>query len=371
MKLDWLKDVALAPGPHVSVYADATRDRENSAHEFDVRWQDARTALLDQGAPEPALQALDGVATEPTGVGGPVGRAMLASAEGLELHVLLPGPPLREESASGPVAHLMPLVRSLADDVRYVLVVLDRTGAEITLARSHAVEPARTRTVEGGHDLIHKIPGGGWAHLRYQHAVQDSWDHNAAAVDEELDRIVRTERPEVVLLTGDTKAAAALRSKASQAVLDLLVDVQGGSRSPGANEQAFAVAVEEAIDAVRTKRRRAVLDAFVQERGRSGAAAEGLAAVVAALRRSQVRTLLLHDDPTSTATLWIGDDPLTIGTSAEEVRALGVSDPFEVRADAAIIRALAGSDADIELLEDGVELVDGIGAVLRYADPST
>ncbi|WP_432564976.1 baeRF2 domain-containing protein [Kineococcus sp. SYSU DK003] len=371
MKLDWLKDVALDPGPHVSVYVDATRNRETGAHDMELRWQDARTALAGRGAPEPALVALDDVATDPTGVGGPVGRAMVASAGGLELHLLLPGPPLREEAESGPVPHLMPLVRSLADDVRYVLVELDRAGADITVARSDAVETKKKLSVEGGHDLLHKIPGGGWAALRYQHAVQDSWDHNAAAVANELADIVRRERPEVVLLTGDTKAAAAFRSKAAPVVLDLLVEVAGGHRAAGTNEEAFAAAVTEALDTVRAARRQAVVDAFVQERGRGGAAAEGLRDVVAALRRGQVRTLLLKDDPSSTNTLFTGPNALEIGTSVEELRTLGVEDPVQVRADAAIVRALAASDAEIQLVQDGLDLQDGIGAVLRYADPAT
>ncbi|ABS01526.1 Vms1/Ankzf1 family peptidyl-tRNA hydrolase [Kineococcus radiotolerans] len=375
MKLDWLKDVALDPGPHVSVYMDATRDRETSAHDVDVRWQDARAGLSGQGAPEPALAALDTVATEPTGVGGPVGRAMLASADGLELHLLLPGPPLREEASAGPVPHLMPLVRSLADDVRYVLVELDRAGADLTVARSDAVESPQKLSVEGGHDLLHKVPGGGWAALRYQHAVQDSWDHNAAAVAAELDALVRREKPEVVLLTGDVKAAAALRSKATPAVLDLLVEVQGGSRAAGTHEKAFAAAVAQALDAVRARRRQTVLDEFTQERGRGGRAVEGLAAVVAALRQGQVATVLLLDDPSSTAQLWTGAGPLEIATTEEDLRAMGVEGGARVRADAVLVRALAASDAGIELVpvpdEDGapplVSMAEGIGAVLRYA----
>jgi Bacterial archaeo-eukaryotic release factor family 2 len=375
VKLDWLKDVALDPGPHVSVYMDASRDRETSAHDVDVRWQDTRTELTGQGAPEPALAALDAVATEPTGVGGPVGRAMLASAGGLELHLLLPGPPLREEASSSPVPHLMPLVRSLADDVRYVLVELDRAGADLTVARSDAVESPQRLSVEGGHDLLHKVPGGGWAALRYQHAVQDSWDHNAAAVAGELDALVRRERPEVVLLTGDVKAAAALRSKATPAVLDLLVEVQGGSRAAGTHEKAFATAVTQALDAVRARRRQAVVDEFVQERGRGGRAAEGLELVVAALREGKVATVLLVDDPGSTARLWTGAGPLEVATTEADLRAMGVEGGVQVRADAALVRALAASDAGIELVpvpdeEDGeplVSMVDGIGALLRYA----
>jgi hypothetical protein len=51
-----------------------------------------------------------------------------------------------------------------------------------------------------------------------------------------------------------------------------------------------------------------------------------------------------------------------------------VQDAVQVRADAALVRALAASDAEIELVprpeEDGVApllaMTDGIGALLRY-----
>ena len=376
MKLDWLKPVATDPGPHVSVYVDVSRTREKGAHEMEVRWKDAREALAGQGAPEPALQALDDVATTPSEVGGPVGRALIASTGGIEIDVLLPDPPAQDEAVTGPVAPLMPLVRSLADDVRYVLVELDRAGADITVTSSDAPRGSEeVREVTAGHDLLHKIPGGGWAHLRYQHAVQDSWDHNAAAVAEELHAIVRREHPEVVLLTGDVKASAALRSKAAKQVLELLVDVPGGSRHPGVHEESFNNAVAEALEEVRRRRRDAVVDEFEQEAGRGGRAVKGLAPVVDALRRGQVRTVLLRDDPDpgeASEMLWVGATALEIGTTAEEVRALGGDgEPFRVRADAAIVRALAASDAEIELVAERPDLVQGIGAVLRYADAST
>nr|WP_240895684.1 Vms1/Ankzf1 family peptidyl-tRNA hydrolase [Kineococcus siccus] len=382
--MTWLKDVATDPGPHVSVYVDVSRDTENGAHEIAVRWQDARQRLQAQGAPAPAIEALDGLAGQTVGAPGRVGRALVAGPGGLELDVLLPEPPLREEAVTGPVPHLMPLVRALADDVRYVLVVLDRTGADITSTRSaaRALGQEETRTVQGDHDLIHKVRGGGWAHLRYQHAVQDSWDHNAQAVAEDLDGLVRREQPEVVLLAGETKAVAALKAKASHVVLEHLVDIPGG-RGDGTNEEAFEQGVAQALDVVRRERCAAVLAEFGQEIGRmrtgqgpdrsggAGRAVEGLAAVVDALRRSQVQTLLLHDDPTSTEELWACADPLLIGTSPDELRALGVEEPVRARADAVLVRALAATDAGIQLVDDEVTLQGGVGAVLRYADPST
>ena len=384
MQLTWLKEIATDPGPHVSVYVDVSRDNENGAHEIAVRWQDARERLVAEGAPAPAIEAIDGLAGETVGAPGRVGRALVACSHGLELDVLLPEPPQQEEAVTGPVAHLMPLVRALADDVRFVLVVLDRTGADITSARSatRALGEQETHTVQGDHDLIHKIRGGGWAHLRYQYAVQDSWDHNAQAVADDLDGLIRKQQPEVVLLAGETKAVAALKSKASHLVLERLVDIPGG-RGDGTNEEAFEAGIAHALDVVRRERCATVVAEFQQEIGRTrtrqgpdrsggaGRAVEGLAAVVDALRRSQVQTMLLHDDPTSTEVLWTGPDAMVIGTTAEEVRALGVPEPVQARADAVLLRALAATDAGIQLIDDEVHLEGGVGAVLRYADPST
>ena len=114
------------------------------------------------------------------------------------------------------------------------------------------------------------------------------------------------------------------------------------------------------------------MDAFAQERGRDGAAAEGLEPVVAALQRAQVQALLQRDNPASTATLWVGAEPLQLGTSRADVEALGATDPQEDRADAAIVRALVGTDAELVLVPPGgPDLDGGIGALLRYADAST
>ncbi|HEX8628120.1 MAG TPA: peptide chain release factor 1, partial [Catenuloplanes sp.] len=102
------------------------------------------------------------------------------------------------------------------------------------------------------------------------------------------------------------------------------------------------------------------------------AASGGLAAVVSALQRAQVDTVLLVDDPSSTDTLWIGPAPMQVATSADELRAMGVEDPVEVRADAALLRAVAGTDAALVLVGPGeAPLPHGVGAVLRYADAGT
>jgi hypothetical protein len=88
------------------------------------------------------------------------------------------------------------------------------------------------------------------------------------------------------------------------------------------------------------------------------------------LQRGQADTVLLIDDPSSTDTLWISpDDPTLVAVDQFELRDSGINNPTEVRADAALLRAIVGTRADLVLVHpDEVQLEHGIGAVLRYDD---
>jgi hypothetical protein len=98
----------------------------------------------------------------------------------------------------------------------------------------------------------------------------------------------------------------------------------------------------------------------------------GAEAVVAAVRRSQVDTALLVEDPSSTLHAWIGPQPLQLGLVEDELSAMGVPAPQRDRLDAALIRALAGSDASLLTVPpDDATLPGGIAALLRYTDAAT
>jgi hypothetical protein len=73
-------------------------------------------------------------------------------------------------------------------------------------------------------------------------------------------------------------------------------------------------------------------------------------------------TTLRRDDPTSTLTLWAGEQVLMVGATEADARSAGANHPVQVRADAAIVWALAGSGADLVLTdEELVDLLEGIG----------
>lgn len=135
-----------------------------------------------------------------------------------------------------------------------------------------------------------------------------------------------------------------------------------------------------------------MLARFEQERGRAGGlAVTGLASVIRGLQRNQVSTVLLRDDPSSELLVWIGPEPAQLALTEDELRGIGAPVLGQDRADAALVRAIAGTGAKLVLLahparesdpnragsaagsaslpDDQPELADGIGALLRFTSP--
>jgi hypothetical protein len=77
--------------------------------------------------------------------------------------------------------------------------------------------------------------------------------------------------------------------------------------------------------------------------------------------------LLVNDDPTADGSLFVGPEPKHLALTHDELRGLGVEKPLEDRADAALVRASAGTDAElIVVAKEELALRDGVGALLRY-----
>lgn len=374
MRLSDLADLAelgKAAGPFASVTLDATAVDRASGGDLEQRWSVLERELREKGAPDDVVGAVATQAVAPTGEGGEVTRVLVAGADGLVVDRLLPGRPAREEAAYGPVPHLMQLVRAAALFVPYAVVRLDRSGADIDVVGGLG-SGAQTEVVEGGHDVLHKVGGGGWSQRRYQSRVEDSWEHNAATVAKELESVVRRHRPGVVLVGGDEHAVEALTRHLDGDALPVVVTVDGISRAAGAHEDAQSAAVSEALEERRRAARSAILDEYSEEVSRQQRAVEGLDSVVSALRRGQVERLLLNDDPTSTLELWAGEQPLQLGLTEQDSRDAGAVSPQQSRADAVVAWALVGSSAEATLVDpEELELTEGIAAVLRWSDEAT
>lgn len=365
MELTWLQPLVSAPGPLASVHVDVTRAEATAEHQVELRWSALRHQLEDAGAPDAAVSAVAERVLASTGLGGEHGRSVFAGEDGVLLDRVVPVRPTRDAASWGTVPHLMPLVRGLSSVEPYVLVEVDHAGAHVTVADGLG-HGTGDHAVEGGHDVLHKVPGGGLSQRRYQARVEDSWERNAEAVARDVDSVVGQHHPRVVVLAGDPRARGEVRAHASERLAPLLVDVEGGGRADGLDEDVFHRRVEEVLQTVRQSAMGDVVARYSEAHGRGGLAAAGLEAVVGALRTGAVEVLLLHDDSSSTDRLWAGTEPLQLGVTADDVTGLGAQDLVEDRADAVLLRALVAQGGSVELVEGVDVLTGGVGAVLRY-----
>jgi hypothetical protein len=355
MHLDTFHDLADVAPPFASVTIDVSRVDRASEDDVNRRWRAVAESLAGLGAPRPLVEALGARATEPTGLGG-VWTRVLAGADAAALrHVLVPGRPIRDEASWGPVPQLTPAVRGLAGMVRHAVVRIDRTGADIDLFAG--ADPAHTpdhvqEVVEGGHDVVHKVPAGGWSQRRFQMRAEDSWERNAEAVADALVRIVRVQRPETVLVMGDVRAVALLQRHAAPTLAERLVHLDTGGRATGTSQTAEEEAVAEALAVQRATREAEVLNRFEEQRSRQQEAVDGRQDVLAVLERGQAEEVLLVDDPASEATVTV--------------------DGVDVPADAAIVWGAVRTKAGLTLVDTHqVQLRDGVGALLRWSDRAT
>ncbi|WP_265523090.1 Vms1/Ankzf1 family peptidyl-tRNA hydrolase [Oerskovia flava] len=379
MKIDWLKPLLGRPGPFATVYIDATRPSEAENREVVQRWRGVRRSLQHDGAPAEVLDELEEAVSVPTRAPGAHGRVLIADDGGILVDRVLKDPPNLTKGVWGSVPALLQAARAADESVDYVRVVVDRQGADLTwsVAGGH-VPYQESESVEGSHDVISKASSTSTKRATIESRVEDSWERNAETVATELERQVTEHRPELILLTGDVRAVSLLRGALSKRVLELVVDVPGGARGPGVNEEALEARIAEAVERFRVQRTEKVLADFRQEQGRDEGGTTELGDVVAVLRRGQVRELILSDEygpdtELDGRTVWIGPDPLHIAVTRSELADLGVTDAMEeLPATVGLVRAALGQDAGLTFAPAGaVELIDGVGAVLRWWDDGT
>lgn len=366
MDLTSLHDVVTHTGPLAVAHVDETRADETGLHEQELHGQRVVEQLRAAGASEQAVAAIAARVRPETGEPGEQARHLVATADGEVLLDLLVPHRLPQDSVSwGPVPSLLPLLLGLDRAVAHVLVVADSTGADISVVDALGRQVGGME-VDGDHDVLHKVKGGGWAHRRWQQRVQDSYERNADVVVERLTKLVDRHHPEVVVVSGDINARTLVHHGLRADLQDRVRVVEGLGRADGIDLEAAHAEVEAVLREVRLTRMATAVADLQRGLGQGTLAATGRGEVVAALRLASVQTLLLMSEGREDATLWTSTDPLLVGTTAQEVADLG-GDPVEAPADDVLVRSAVAQGAGLELV-DGVHdvLRQGVGAVLRF-----
>ncbi|MEV4544519.1 hypothetical protein GA0070609_2170 [Micromonospora echinaurantiaca] len=368
MQLSFLRPLYDRPGPWCSVYLDASANTEDAHPALDLRWRALRDELQRQRADVASIDAVERVVRGHDPMAGDYGLAVFATRGRVVLSEYLSAPPLRDLAAFSELPHVMPLLAQRGEQVAWVRVLADRTGAD-AMAISAGGVPRRSHVQGRESYQLRRVNPGGWSQSRYQRAAMEAWHHNAGDVTAATVELAEKVGAEVVVVAGDVRATGMIAAQMPERWQDAVVRTDAGSRAGGSDQTLLDDITVQTIAEVADQRITAALDRF----GMQEDVGAGLDAVVSALQRNQVENMLIVDDPSANGQLWIGPEPTEIATDPRELSAMSVTDPAKVRADAALVRALVGTDAELTVLgpDEAPELVDGVGAVLRYVDAST
>jgi Bacterial archaeo-eukaryotic release factor family 2 len=362
-------------GDYVSVYLDTDRSHENALTAIELRWNAARQRLAEAGASPASLDAAAAVAGAP---GGARGYAVFARAGAVTFTGVLDAPPRREIARLAPLPHLMPLLAQRRPPIPHVRVSATRVGGEIVAIGGTGWS---WRDWVAGQDWpVHKASVGGWSEPRFERSVEETWDENAKTLATEVDAVAGRIGARHVIVSGDVRARSLLLGHLSTPLRESATVLD---EEVSADSQAMTAAADRALSEWAGRHSRERFDDW-QARLAHGLAVQGLQETMAAFRNGQVSDLFLADDPTSTASAWIGPAGSDLAASQQELLDLDVAAPAADRADAALVRAIAHTDAELHFLPaDLVEAgnpeacggiarpLDGVGATLRFSVESS
>jgi len=349
-------------GDYVSVYLDTDRSHENALTAIELRWDAARQRLAGAGAGQDSLDAAAAVTGAP---GGARGYAVFARAGAVAFTGVLDAPPRREIARLAPLPHLMPLLAQRRPPIPHLRVSATRVGGEIVAIGGTGW--SWRDWVAGQQWPVHKTSVGGWSEPRFQRSVEETWAENAKTLATEVDAVADRIGARHVIVSGDVRARSLLLEHLSTPLRESAAVLE---EEVSADSQAMTEAADRALSEWAGRHCRERFDDW-GARLAHGLAVQGLARTMAAFRNGQVSDLFLADDPTSTAPAWVGPGGSDLAATREELLELGVPAPAADRADAALARAVAHTDAELHFLPaDLVETgdPDACGGIARPRD---
>ena len=362
-----LASVVQAPGPFATVELATERAVENAAQLEQQRWRALRDSLADAGAPEAVLEAIDPLVGHAHLEGN--GFTVVANETGVLVAENHPGPPWREEARWAPLPSLVPLLAHRQAAPAVVAVLADRRGADLVAFQPGTAERTH-REAGGGADPLARSKPGGWSQRRYQQRAENTWEHNAKDVAEEVTKLADATNARLLVAAGDVRAVQLLQESLPERWLDVLQVIDGGRSEDGSLERLTEDVWPLAVNAVDEDTGR-LLEKFREELGQRDRAVEGQEATLSALAKAQVEVLLVSNDPDDERTAWFGPDPTAVALRQEDLKGLGVDSPVEARLVDVAVRATLATGGGIWVVPPEQVPAEGLGALLRWGDDSS
>ena len=363
MRSERLRRLAKAEGPFASVYFDDSHDTANAVEQLEARWRDIRKHLEDRGAAAEVIGTLEAAVLDHRPAVGRRGRAVIATSDQALVNEQLISPPQATVVRLSDYPYVVPLIDQEIQRPTYVFAAVDHTGADVTLYQGGTTS---STSIEGAGYPVHKPATAGWnGYGDFQHATDEAIRMNSRAVADHLTRLVDEADPEVVFLCGAVRSRTDVVAELPERVTRRVSQLHAEARKGGIDSDE----IWQLTAAEFARRRRIemtdVADRFEAEIGRdSGFAAEGLAAVCAALREGDVDTLIVGE--LGDATVVTGKALTTVATDADVLSELGEPVERVARADEALPFTAIAVGASLVRADSQIEPADGVGALLRY-----
>lgn len=257
--------------------------------------------------------------------------------------------------------HLYPLARLVDQYRRYAVVLADTNRAQIfVFAAGRAVEREELQNVKTKHTKV-----GGWSQARYQRHEQNYHIQHAKEVIDMLEKIVREENIEHVVLAGDeTTVIPLLREQMPKALEEKIIDTLSlGIDTPEHELLDESLTAFQRQDSLTDMEK---VERLLNEYRGDNLGVAGVPETLAALSNGQVEEMLIAAKPES-----IQYDKEEVekvlklydvdGALPEELDARTVADEL-------VRRANVLSSARVTFIEDSTRLerIGGVGAFLRY-----
>ena len=352
------------PGPFVTVTLITEQQLDNAAQRTMQHWRPVRDGLDAQGVPASTLDAIETLVPE-LHHDGP-GAFVVAGHGEVLLSFALSDAPDRDRGTVGPLPALGPILGWRQSHLPHVVVLADRSGADILAVGPHGEQHGDTAgDNEPGHPHLRKSHPGGWSQRRYEERAENLWDKNAKQVAERVQQIATILDPAAIFVAGDVRALGHLRDHLDDRLAPLVHELDG-ARSADGGDAAIAEAVRKQLNTVAAAGTVAILEKFREEKGQADRATEGLAATITALNAAQVDTLLVHDDPVDERPAWYAPDLALAALDRATLEGYGVAEPQQGRLVDVLVRTAFRTGARVRIVPRTV-VADGVGALLRFS----
>jgi peptide chain release factor subunit 1 len=251
--------------------------------------------------------------------------------------------------------HVYPLARLTDHYPPYAALVADTNAARLFVFGRGVV--LRSDQVTG--TKVSRTSVGGWSQARYQRHVENYHLHHAKELVEALERVVREDGVEQIVLAGDDVIIPVLRNQLPKHLTDRLIDVLRLDITTPEHQilKATTEALREHDAATDADEVRRLLDQY-----RAGQlAVVGAEDTIAALEAGQVDVLLLS--ASSGAEAGAGAD-----AEGSAVETAGGNHDDGTPLSEQMVRLARTTGARMSFIEDPALLADvgGVGAMLRY-----